>query len=570
LTSNIKFGECLKFLLSTLDISSNKLSKAINVDSSLVNRWIHEKRIPAYTTTYIESISDYLSMNIHNTFQEKRLNEFFLNVYENSESANIDADSTKKKIKRALLEAQGYSIECNRKEQKEAKALSANKEKVSKVLDSEQPCCTKQNYNKAGDCIYNQGDTKDHVCSQKDFSHFVDLSSEDKIIVGFENILTASLSLLETAANQPCVNNNTIYITYIQDTNIENHSLDDLIYLRNALFKAINNGWNVLILMRLDSNTNRTIKFMNFFKNLIKMGSFNIYYMKKYNSLTLGKETIVVPELGVLSCFSTKSNSKVDGAFYFKNKVAIDVLKNYFNVLLETDAHPLIKYYSDENKIDYGDYLTQYEDEIGNRFLNKYSFSLLTMPENLYHKLLKRKKLSKDEMPIALEFYRKRLKSFHSNLQKYEYKDIYMIDSIKDLIKQRKFYFYSYKGVELMELEVWDVIEHMQNIIKLLKAYENYSIAFIPRDTDSTLNNYNCYCLVKERQAVLFEIFESSKHMPKMQMSIEEPIVVNAIYEYYRETWENIAPVNNEKAKVVAWLQDQINLLKKTIGENNG
>jgi hypothetical protein len=570
-----------------LDISINKLSKAINVDSSLVNRWIHGKRIPSYTTPYVESISDYLSKNIHNTFQEKRINEFFQNTYENNKSIvnDIEIESTKEKIRKLLLEAQGYSIECNKKEQKEQKELREQKEQkeqdemnqqnemkdlsISKamyaeIIKSNQLCFTKQKYSNAKGQIANQSDTENHICNQKGIMQLDEFSSEDKIIVGIENIVAASNFLLDTAASQPCRNNNTIYITYNQEMDIEKSPYNGLFCWGNILLKAIHNGWNVLFLVRLDRNVERIIKFINFAKPLIKTGKFIPYYLKKYSSVAFGKELIVVPEVGALSGFSTNSDSEIDSAFYIKSKTAVDIYKNHFHVLLETYAHPLVKYYSDENKLDYADYLAECEDEIGNRYLYKYSFSLLTMSENLFQRLLKRKKCSQDEMQIALEFYRKRLKAFLSNLQKYEFKDIYMTDSIKDLIIQRQFYFYSFKGVEQMELEVQDVIEYIQNIIRLLETYENYSIAFIPKNMNSTLKNCNFYCLVKERQAVLFEIFESSPNVRKMQLSIEEPMLVNGFYEYYKEIWENIAPVNNDKDKVIAWLQDQINLLQRT------
>ena len=63
-----------------LDISMNQLSKAINVDSSLVSRWVSGKRIPAYNTIYIDSITEYFSRNIKNSFQEQNLNKVLLSL----------------------------------------------------------------------------------------------------------------------------------------------------------------------------------------------------------------------------------------------------------------------------------------------------------------------------------------------------------------------------------------------------------------------------------------------------------------------------------------------------------
>lgn len=78
--SYIKFSECLTSLLSILDISANRLSKAINVDSSLVNRWVNGKRIPGYDSIHIQTIADYFAKNILNSIQAQRLNELFARV----------------------------------------------------------------------------------------------------------------------------------------------------------------------------------------------------------------------------------------------------------------------------------------------------------------------------------------------------------------------------------------------------------------------------------------------------------------------------------------------------------
>lgn len=168
-------------------------------------------------------------------------------------------------------------------------------------------------------------------------------------------------------------------------------------------------------------------------------------------------------------------------------------------------------------------------------------------------------------MLTELAFFQKRLDAFLSNVQNYQYYDIYWADSIKDLIRHRQYYFYSYSGIERVDLEVHDVIELLQNVITLLKTYHNYNIAFVTPnvDTESPVNNDYYYCAVKERQAVLLEIFEPLKVKPEVRLSITEPMLVKAFHEYFKEIWEQIAPVNKNKQEVIEWLQNQINLLKQ-------
>jgi len=163
-----------------------------------------------------------------------------------------------------------------------------------------------------------------------------------------------------------------------------------------------------------------------------------------------------------------------------------------------------------------------------------------------------------------LAFYQKRLRAFLANVQDYQCYDIYSADSIRDLIKQRQYYFYSYSGLELIDLEDQMIIELLQNLITFLRTYHNYNIAFITQNAaGGNTFNRDYSCLVKERQAVFLEVFKPSEVKPEVRLSITEPMLVKAFEEYFREIWEGIAPVNKNKQEVIKWLQSQIDLLKK-------
>ncbi|WP_054750058.1 helix-turn-helix transcriptional regulator [Ruminiclostridium josui] len=157
--TNMKFGECLRYLLSIFEVSIAKLSKVINVDNSLVNRWVNEKRTPAYNTDYVEKISEYLSGCILNSYQLQYLDEFFIKV---CGDYNIEID-TKEKIKKILLQAQGYSIEYKKNLPKENKNLF----KVKKTLKE-------MNTNNVD------------LLNAQDSDLSINLSSEDKILVGWK------------------------------------------------------------------------------------------------------------------------------------------------------------------------------------------------------------------------------------------------------------------------------------------------------------------------------------------------------------------------------------------------
>jgi len=545
MVTNMKFGECLRYILSILDISIVKLSRVINVDNSLVNRWVNEKRIPAYNTDYIEKISEYLSSCILNSFQIQYLDALFLKIC----GDNKIEISQKEKINKILLQSQGYSIECRKKMIKENKAHLISNKKTLKSVD------IYQNYFKQGE---NTNINADLLNTQgSDFS--INLSSEDKIVIGYKNVLATSISLLNDVSNHKC-NNDMLYISFNDNMFIPSCH-NDLLSFRDAMLKAINNGWSILFLLKLNNNVTNVINFIDFARPFINTGKFHPYYFKKYGPFSTYQEFIVIPEVGTLLGFPNTLHSEIDTAFYFRNKVAVNIFKNKLNTIIAKDTNPLFKYYKTDNDIDYSNYLTKNEDVIGNRILYKRDFSILILPESLYKRLLQRKELNSDEINKSLEFYKRRVKAFLSNIYNYKYTDIYHMDCINTLIKDGKLFLYLYNKIEEINLEVEDVIKLLKNIVNLLNKYDNYNIAFISQDLN-TIQDSIFYSVIKERSAVMIETYKYSKNTPEVRLSIEEPTLVKAFEVYFNEILIQISPVNKDKNEIINWIQSQINLLK--------
>lgn len=540
MASNLKFGKCLKQLLTASGTSINKLSKAINVDSSLVNRWVNEKRIPPYNTNYIDNISEHLSKNFKNSYQIQHLNELYETMCKGSEM-NVCIRS---KIKKILYEAQGYSIELKRMEKKERKALKINKNEISDIFSSFQP------------------DYEFKVSEYISPAALSSLSSEDKIVSGSKSVMSAALSLLNIASKKNPNGNSTIHISFINDFAIMEMTHDTLVYYRDALLGAIDNGWNILCLLRLNSDINRTARFIKLALPLMKTGKFDLYYFIGYDYFSAAGEILTIPEIGTLFGLATKANSGINHAILFKTIAAANIFCSHFNMLLTTIARPLMGYYKTDNPFEYDCFLIENEEKMGNRFIYKYNLCISMLPVKLYEKLLKRKNLSYNKMLKGIEYYKKQANAFLSNINYYEYKDIYCIDSVLNLIKCRKLCFYCNGEVEIMNLGLQDIIEILNNIIYLLVTYENYNVAFMPKKLDNT-GKYSDYSFIfKERHALLLEAYIPSKNTPEVQLSIEEPLMIKAFDEFFKEAWNQIAPENKDKKDIIKWIQSHINLLK--------
>ncbi|WMJ85643.1 hypothetical protein [Anaerocolumna sp. MB42-C2] len=521
--TKMKFGECLNLLLSTFDISANRLSKAINVDSSLVNRWIHGKRIPPLSTSYITNISEYLSKNVLNSFQLKLLNDIFLKVINDNE----ESLSNKDKIQKILLESQGNSLESKHTSLHDPAVHMVNQNFKSKLMP----------------------DT-------------IGLSNEDSIILGVNNVFTAGAQLIETAAIQKSSKDNTIYISLNNDTDMLSTLPTNYISWQNSLLKAIDNGWTVLFLLRFNNNTARTIRFIDFAKPLILTGKFIPYYFKKYDAITSGMDALIIPDIGALACFITKPYAGIDSAMIFKNKPAINVLCSYFNVLITAHSQPLMKYYTDEHIREYSKHLMENEESIGVRYLNKYGVSLQMVPEKLYKRLLERSSLPKEERFSALEYYKRRLHAFMLNTKHYEYKDIFFMESLRHIFKHGQILFYYNAGNEKLDITKSETIDLLRNVINLLKTNNNYHIALVHQNKQNELISGEFDCLLKERKALFLEAYPASGYLSDIRLSVEEPMLIKAYEEYIKDIWEQIAPINKDKKEVIRFFEAEIQLLE--------
>jgi hypothetical protein len=529
---HIKFCDCLKLLLSALGISSNRLAKVINVDSSLVNRWINGKRIPSYHTDYIDKISEFMAKNIFNTYQRQRINSIIADVC----GINHDVLDIRDQIKFMLSEAQGYSIECQQRERNEY----INKPAVKRPEGKKTAAV--------------QGDPAPFRKS------LLTLSANDRILVGAKNMVQATLSILETAAANEPGQDNSIYIAYDNYYNLDNYGESTVKTWINTLLRALDNGWKLMMLIRFAPDTDRTLKFINFIKPLVRSSQINLYYIKKYDSYVMGEELLIVPGIGALICFSGNPNASENHAFYLTTPAAISIYLSHLKLLIEKTSRSLIKRH--EGNLSYSHVLMKTEEAAGNRFLYRYCFGMLTIPEDLYLKLLKKRNLSEQEAQKSTELYYARRKAFLFHIQRYQYRDIYVSSCIKDLIKDRQIYFYSYDGVELMNVDVADIIKHLSHIILLLETYNNYNIAFHKYDPDSSICSKNLYCLIKERQSVLFEIINTKSELSDIRITTDEPMLVSGFYEYLNNVWDHIPPVNKNKHDVISWIRNEIKALR--------
>jgi len=537
------FGECLKDMLLTFNISMSRLAKSIHVDSSLVNRWVHGDRIPPFNSSYIENIAEYLSKNVRNEFQVNNINNILLEQGLKFDNLNNIND----KIKTALLKAQGYSIQFKNgylKDKNTKIAEKTSRERKDKLI----PKAALETY------------TMEHLLQKKGLQEIVELSCNDKVVFGSDNIDKLAIDLLNVAASTDFAENKIIYMTF--NSNFSKPK-DEFVKLRTYFLKVIRAGWKIIILMRIDNDVNRILNFNKFAISLVIQGGLTIYYCTKYCSFNAERETFVIPEVGAISIFANSSSPKMNTAFFLKSCSAVNVFEEYFKFMLKNNSHRLIRYYARNECMKYCSFLAECEESIGNRMTFNSCLSTLMLPEHIYYRLLKKSDISDSMKQFAFINFKKQRNSFRKNVRHYEFKEIYIVDSIYNLIKHQEFFLYYYSGVKKIKLKVQDIIELLENVIHNLKTYANYNISFINKKSEAFAGLSNFSFVLKERKALFYENFDLEENYPSVRISICEPFSVNAYSDFFEKDWDRIAPLFKEKIEIIKFLQRHIDALKK-------
>lgn len=533
LLPHITFGKCLKLLLSTLNISMNKLAKAIHVDNSLVNRWVNEKRLPPQGSSYIERIADYLATCMVDTYDIQLVEEIFSQLEVNDKLTDI---SNTEKIRRLLYNSLNHSRQ---------RLENSN----NKYLD---PSINKQSLPPSKTDI-----------PRTDGKNGISLSSNDQVIHGISKIYSAVISLIETATIQKNKPDNIIYLTHYSDLDYSFFTETRIVHFRNTLSKAIENGWNILYVLRLDDNKEKLIRLIHFLLPIIRTGKVNIYYLSNYDNYSIAKEMCVVSGIGALSCYPVDQSSTINCGFYLKTTSAIDVFTNYLNILLRENAQSLIKYYPQVSNEEYHLNISTIKQKEGNIYYYNWGFSLFLLPEKLYEKLLSRTTLTKEVQQLSFDNYKMQLSTFTDNIQRHSCNIIYLSEFIENLIHHRTLSLYTYSGIEIVTLEPIEIIEFLENIIHFISLYTNFHVGIIFHNDDPLMYSDSFHLFIKERKAVFLNIYGASMTVPKVRLFMKEPMITKGFVEYFKFYWEQIAPVNRNKNEIVSWLQSCIDIVKR-------
>lgn len=539
------FGECLAAVLNALELKCSKMAREINVDPSLIYRWLRNERVPSYDTSYIEQISTYVTGKICNSYQMEAISDL---LKSHGIDAPSDTEDLQKKIKMWLEESQGYSLMLRKK----AKSLNR------RHLDSSTKKSSQGNRASGTDRVICKPvlDNQDSAANRD----FVCYHDHIDVIKGSMEVAYAAIRLLSQAIKAPVPDDNKILITLNSKMNI---LLDDK-FLRQELTQtlkdALSHGWSIIFQIRINDNVERTTEIIEIIQPLLSHGNIIIYYHQASDENCAVSELCIVPSVGALFIFSSKADHPANTAFWYHEKECMEALASYFFQYL-TFAKPLLRLYPSPKTIHFLNACAEAEEAPGDKYAFKNGLNTITMPLSLYERYISCCKLSEHEISLRKFLHGKRLESFESQVNYYKYKDICPIESLEKLVKDKKYPMDEYYMLDNRILSNEDIVCHLENLVKMLERYDNYEIAFVSEKDFEDL--YNVCWEIKGHSRIFIESMNrggltSDDSCTKRNYSSAEKHIVNGFRHYFLKIWDEIPTANKDKSNAIQFIKSLI------------
>ncbi|MEN8444150.1 MAG: hypothetical protein ABG776_03950, partial [Cyanobacteria bacterium J06555_13] len=341
-----------------------------------------------------------------------------------------------------------------------------------------------------------------------------------------------------------------------------------------AMKSALEKGWSVVHIVRLDEDLERIQKLVRGILLLVgQEGKYEPLAFKQKYVMPVAESFLLVPSLHKGMIFYSSQNPRyVGSAIYIEDEIQIDILTRHFK-LLQAETNPIFRLWN--NYADVVSYLKQADLAPGKRIVILKRLSDIQRPKHWYsedtpwakaHQI--ERDLDIDELRQCLLDRKFRRRSLEENSLTHSSRYIYTNKCI-DL------YFKEGKEVSLPNYSITakDRLEQLAAFKQLLH-YPHYEMAMTEEDmyknldvSDNLIEKAEFpdiipdFCEVQENHLVLlhFPIKQSAGQLTKSKwIVIEEPVIVKAFYQYIADIWEKRIPApRKDKFQIHRWLEEQ-------------
>ena len=313
--------------------------------------------------------------------------------------------------------------------------------------------------------------------------------------------------------------------------------------LNDILHKFISNGGFVTIIHPLTKNFKKMINNFEKWLSLYMTGSMEPYYYPKAKDKIFQRTLLVASNTCALS--SVSIHNKIDNSVtvLIDNKDAVNSLEQEFYEYLSM-CKPIFNVYNTSKINQFWKILQNFRQFDSNRIIFNNNLSIYTMPIEIIDNSLK-----KNNNKILFNLYNQSISSFKEHLQKgFTTLEIINLPKLSELEENDFKMTIGYiPNPIVISYTKNDLKLHLENIIKLLKQYENYNIVL----TSKSVSNVHVYS-VEDYGTIIGRNYPSP-----IAFVITEHNMTSSFWDYLTSTFE----IHSKKEKVITFMEKYIKKL---------
>lgn len=437
------FAEKLELLISITGLSNSTLARQISVDASAISRLRRGVRNPARKATYIEPMAQTFARLCKSDYQKIALKEA------------IKADRP------------GFIfIEDNPWESIIYEWLNEDEKDTSETLDEFMHNFINFQFKKEAVATVETNDIKFADDVPEKIDALYGKEGKQKAVLAFLSLVLEN--------HQP----QTLYL--YSDENIE-WLVDPQFRVKWAslMVQIILKGHRIKIIHDVARNFDEMLSGINEWLPLYMTGVIEPYYYPK-NRDGLFKQTLFIATNTAAIASSTVSNNSKAPNLLITDKTMINILIEEFKDFLIL-CRPLMHIFTPYNhSVEYLALLKEFEDEISNTIIKTNAFSCITMPPAIIKSIFSRLNSPKKEELIS--YHLNRMEKFNKNLKNNTFIEIITPATPTEVTSGKiPVDFSDMLNDTPLFYSPDEYLKHLKNIIKLLKANENYLVIISPK-----------------------------------------------------------------------------------------
>jgi transcriptional regulator with XRE-family HTH domain len=390
------------------------------------------------------------------------------------------------------------------------------------------------------------------------------MTPADGAVRGPRAALAAAIEILATAPS-PRSLEQTIHLTWQGEGALDPFNPPfgtDWVYeMRGALAR----GWKVQQIWRLNRDISRSVTLVQTMLDLVGAGAYESFFIPKHEALQTPYDLLIVPDHAAALFFATADGSTVDSALVTHDPAQIALLSAHFD-LLGKHAQPLIEAYPRRMVGLFDKVLVESEMRVPGRLFVKYSPSLMTEPAewssetSFWTERMREMGFAGTALTHRIESRRERLMALLAHAETTDYRDICTMQSIQD-IAQRGWYLRNAEARPTKGATVAERRQHLQNAIDVLRRYPHFQLGLLDDGAAEELRvtrETQWEILGAQRVLINARSLDSDDQPVDLDITLDEPGIVAAFVEHFESHWRRIAPQHRDKEWVIKWLDEQL------------